>query len=327
MITRNFSGGKMQYKCVPAPKNLVIGHDGSHDEAVRSFADLINREATDGWKFHSMEQVSVTQEPPKTGCLSGLFILIGLAQKPAAITRRFNMLIFSKETSGKDISLSDMVKDSESKWAHDGDVKVALAKAKADADAKAAAEWRAAEAKAAAAKAAAEQKEKEAFRQRYKETTGKDISLSDVVKDSEGKWAFDGDIKAAAAALAKAKQRKKRNIILGSGGSGIFGGAILGIILGVGSGNAGIDGVIISGVIVGGVSSGIILSGVSGIGGVIIGGVIGGAILGGGIIGGGIIIGGIGGAIIGIIAKCILSPRNRTKKRTGLRRHGEQDKV
>jgi len=87
----------MQYKCVPAPKNLTISHDGSHDSAVRSFADIINSEATGGWKFHSMEQVSVTQEPPKTGCLKGLFILIGLAQKPFATTINFNMLIFSKE--------------------------------------------------------------------------------------------------------------------------------------------------------------------------------------------------------------------------------------
>jgi hypothetical protein len=44
-----------------------------------------------------MEQVSVTQEPPKTGCLKGLLILIGAALKPAATTVQFNMLIFSKE--------------------------------------------------------------------------------------------------------------------------------------------------------------------------------------------------------------------------------------
>jgi hypothetical protein len=87
----------MQYKCVPAPKNLVIDHTGSHDDAVRSFADLINREATDGWKLHSMEQVSVTQEPQKPGCLRGLLILIGLAQKPVSVTINFNMFIFSKE--------------------------------------------------------------------------------------------------------------------------------------------------------------------------------------------------------------------------------------
>jgi tetratricopeptide (TPR) repeat protein len=87
----------MDYKCVPAPKNLVIDYSGNHDQAVRSFADLINREATGGWKFHSIKQISVTQEPPKTGCLKGLLILIGVAQKPAATMVQFNMLIFSKE--------------------------------------------------------------------------------------------------------------------------------------------------------------------------------------------------------------------------------------
>jgi hypothetical protein len=44
-----------------------------------------------------MEQVSITQTPPKTGCLGGLLILIGIAQKPEATTIQFNMLIFSKE--------------------------------------------------------------------------------------------------------------------------------------------------------------------------------------------------------------------------------------
>ena len=87
----------MEYKCVPAPKNLSISHDGSHDDAVRSFANIINNEATGGWKFHSMEQVSVTQQPPNSGCLGGLLMLIGLKAKPVATTINFNMLIFSKE--------------------------------------------------------------------------------------------------------------------------------------------------------------------------------------------------------------------------------------
>ena len=88
----------MQYKCVPAPKNLNISHDGSYDDAVRSFADIINSEATDGWEFHSMEQVSVTRQPPKAGCFGGLLILIGLRLPPIATTSNFNLLIFSKES-------------------------------------------------------------------------------------------------------------------------------------------------------------------------------------------------------------------------------------
>jgi hypothetical protein len=77
----------MQYKCVPAPKELVIDKNGSYDGAVRSFADLLNREANDGWKFHSMESIAVTEKP---GCLGALF-------QKGQVTTNFNMLIFSKE--------------------------------------------------------------------------------------------------------------------------------------------------------------------------------------------------------------------------------------
>ena len=77
----------MQYKCVPATKELVIDKKGSYDGAVRSFADLLNREATEGWNFHSMENIAVTQKP---GCFAALF-----GQKE--VTAYFNMLVFSKE--------------------------------------------------------------------------------------------------------------------------------------------------------------------------------------------------------------------------------------
>jgi hypothetical protein len=77
----------MQYKCVPAPKELVIDKNGSYEGAVRSFADLINREAAGGWNFHSMENIAVTQKP---GCFAALF-----GQKET--TTYFNMLVFSKD--------------------------------------------------------------------------------------------------------------------------------------------------------------------------------------------------------------------------------------
>ena len=77
----------MQYKCVPAPKELVIDKSGSYDAVIRSFADLINNEANGGWKFHSMENIAVTQKP---GCFAALF-----GQKE--LTTYFNMLVFSKE--------------------------------------------------------------------------------------------------------------------------------------------------------------------------------------------------------------------------------------
>lgn len=76
----------MQYKCVPAPQELVIDKNGSYEGAVRSFADVINREAKDGWNYHSMENIAVTQKP---GCILALF-----GQKSTTIY--FNMLVFSK---------------------------------------------------------------------------------------------------------------------------------------------------------------------------------------------------------------------------------------
>jgi exosome complex RNA-binding protein Csl4 len=76
----------MQYKCVPAPKEIEVGRDGDYNRAVRSFADLINRETYGGWEFHSMENIVVYQKP---GCLASL-----LGQKASYVN--FNMLVFSK---------------------------------------------------------------------------------------------------------------------------------------------------------------------------------------------------------------------------------------
>jgi len=77
----------MQYKCVPAPQNLIISKRGDEEEAVRSFANIINSEANNGWNFHSMENIAVTQKP---GCLAALF-------GAKDTTTYFNMLVFSKE--------------------------------------------------------------------------------------------------------------------------------------------------------------------------------------------------------------------------------------
>jgi hypothetical protein len=77
----------MQYKCVPAPQNLIISKRGDEEEAVRSFANIINSEANNGWNFHSMENIAVTQKP---GCFAAL-----LGTKDT--TTYFNMLVFSKE--------------------------------------------------------------------------------------------------------------------------------------------------------------------------------------------------------------------------------------
>ena len=84
----------MKYKCIPAPEEITIdkGWDiteriKNKEKAVRSFAELINREATHGWKFHSMESIVITEKP---GCFGALF---GRTSE----TTSFNMLVFSNE--------------------------------------------------------------------------------------------------------------------------------------------------------------------------------------------------------------------------------------
>ena len=78
----------MRYKCVPARDYLVIDSEETPEDAGRSLAKLINREAKNGWKYHSMEKISVHQNP---GCLGWL-----LGKK--GTDEYFYMLIFSNES-------------------------------------------------------------------------------------------------------------------------------------------------------------------------------------------------------------------------------------
>jgi len=84
----------MVYKCIPAPEVIKIDKEldisnrkSNQDKAVRSFAEIINREAINGWKFHSMENIAIKENP---GCLGALF-----GRKSE--TTYFNMLVFSNE--------------------------------------------------------------------------------------------------------------------------------------------------------------------------------------------------------------------------------------
>lgn len=70
-----------QYKAVAGPKNISVAK-GDTKEAFNMFADLINREATAGWEYHSMETITVTEKP---GCF----------QNP--IPTNYYMLIFVRE--------------------------------------------------------------------------------------------------------------------------------------------------------------------------------------------------------------------------------------
>ena len=71
-----------EYKAVAGPKNISDAK-GDTQAAFNSFAALINKEATGGWQYHSMETITVTEKP---GCF----------QNP--IPLNYYMLIFVRET-------------------------------------------------------------------------------------------------------------------------------------------------------------------------------------------------------------------------------------
>ena len=70
-----------QYKAVAGPKNVHVAK-GDTQAAFDSFAKLINAESTDGWEYHSMETITVTEKP---GCF----------QNP--IPMNYYMLIFVRD--------------------------------------------------------------------------------------------------------------------------------------------------------------------------------------------------------------------------------------
>lgn len=70
-----------QYKAVSGPKNINVNR-GDTQSAFNTFASIINREAQDGWTYHSMETIGVTEKP---GCF----------QQPTTVN--YYMLIFERE--------------------------------------------------------------------------------------------------------------------------------------------------------------------------------------------------------------------------------------
>ena len=70
-----------QYKAVAGPKNVNVSK-GNTQSAFNTFADLINSEARDGWSYHSMETITVSEAP---GCMQ------------QAIPVNYYMLIFVRE--------------------------------------------------------------------------------------------------------------------------------------------------------------------------------------------------------------------------------------
>ena len=70
-----------QYKAVAGPKNISVAK-GDTQAAFDSFASLINQQATNGWEYHSMETITVTEKP---GCFQ------------APIPMNYYMLIFVRD--------------------------------------------------------------------------------------------------------------------------------------------------------------------------------------------------------------------------------------
>ncbi|MBQ3055525.1 MAG: hypothetical protein IJC88_05415 [Oscillospiraceae bacterium] len=76
-----------QYKTVPGPVGMNISKKGSFHDAVKQYADIINRETAGGWKLDCIQEVPVTRDNGCLGSLSG----------NASTTISFNMLVFVKE--------------------------------------------------------------------------------------------------------------------------------------------------------------------------------------------------------------------------------------
>ena len=56
-----------EYKIVPGPTRVQV-KKGESANAFKEFETIINTNSTDGWEFHSMETITIMENP---GCLGG----------------------------------------------------------------------------------------------------------------------------------------------------------------------------------------------------------------------------------------------------------------
>lgn len=71
----------IQYKTISGPRVVSVGKNGAQ-AAFDLFAEIMNREAANGWTYHSMETLTIVEKP---GCM----------QQP--IPTNHYMLIFYRE--------------------------------------------------------------------------------------------------------------------------------------------------------------------------------------------------------------------------------------
>lgn len=76
-----------QYKTVAGPVGLTIDRKDSYENAVKSYAAIIDKEAVGGWVLDCIQTIPVTKKP---GCLASL---LGIKEE----TVTFNMLVFRKD--------------------------------------------------------------------------------------------------------------------------------------------------------------------------------------------------------------------------------------
>ncbi len=70
-----------KYKIVGGPQNIIVDK-GNSEDAYRLFEEIINKEVSQGWDYHSMETITITEKP---GCF-----------RPQVIRYSY-MLIFYKD--------------------------------------------------------------------------------------------------------------------------------------------------------------------------------------------------------------------------------------
>ena len=86
-----------QYKVVPGPKRVSIGHDGSLQEALNQVQKTIESESSGGWELVCSHEVRVTQDPEPLGCLGQVLVVFGAMPKPRGDEYHIDMLIFVKK--------------------------------------------------------------------------------------------------------------------------------------------------------------------------------------------------------------------------------------
>lgn len=50
----------MQYKVIPLPESIMVKKREGLDKAIAEYSNIINNEATYGWRYHSTELLPVT---------------------------------------------------------------------------------------------------------------------------------------------------------------------------------------------------------------------------------------------------------------------------